>query len=149
MIKLDDVFDNLSLIGIDTSPFIYFVERNPKYLPIMREIFRRITAGDFTACTSVMTVTEVLVIPFRKSEQKLAEDYKNLLFNGINFQTYSINPETAETAARIRAKHNLRTPDALQIATALENNCQAFLCNDRELSRVTDLRILLLDELEL
>jgi predicted nucleic acid-binding protein len=123
MIKFDDVFDDLSRIGIDTSPC--------------------------TACTSVITVTEVLVVPFKRSEQKLAEDYKNVLFNGINFHTQSINPEIAETAARIRAKYNLRTPDALQIATALESNCQAFLCNDRAFERVTDLRIILLDELEL
>lgn len=55
----------------------------------------------------------------------------------------------AETAAELRARYNLRTPDALQIAVALENNCDAFLCNDNGLKRVTELKILILDELEL
>lgn len=148
LIKLDDIFEGDSLIGIDTSPFIYFVERNLKYLAVMREIFRRITEGQFGACTSVMTLAEVLVVPFKHQNPKLANEYKNLLFNGINFKIYAINSQIAETAARLRANHNLRTPDALQIATALENNCQAFLCNDRGLRRVTDLKIILLDELE-
>lgn len=45
--------------------------------------------------------------------------------------------------------HNLRSPDALQIAIALENNCDAFLCNDNGLMRVIELQILVLDNLEL
>lgn len=129
--KFADVFNNLSLIGIDTSPFIYFVERNQKYLSIMREIFWRITDGEFDACTSVITLTEVLVVPFKQLNPKLTEDYKNLLFNGINFQILPINSKIAETAARIRADYNLRTPDVLQIATALDHGCQAFICNDK------------------
>jgi predicted nucleic acid-binding protein len=39
--------------------------------------------------------------------------------------------------------------DALQIAVALEAGCEAFLTNDRTLKRVTELRVLVLDELEL
>jgi predicted nucleic acid-binding protein len=49
----------------------------------------------------------------------------------------------------LRAGYNLRTPDALQIATAVELNCQAFLTNDKQLQPVAELRVLILDELEL
>lgn len=43
----------------------------------------------------------------------------------------------------------LRTPDALQIAAALVAGCEAFLTNDAGLKRVTELRVLVLDELEM
>ena len=46
-------------------------------------------------------------------------------------------------------KLNLRTPDALQLSAVVEINCQAFLTNDTQLKRVTELRVLILDELEL
>jgi predicted nucleic acid-binding protein len=59
-----------------------------------------------------------------------------------------IDSAVAERAADLRARHNLRTPDALQIAAALETGCQAFLTNDTQLKRVTELRVLILDELE-
>jgi predicted nucleic acid-binding protein len=39
--------------------------------------------------------------------------------------------------------------DALQIATALIAGCAALLANDTRLQRVTELRVLVLDELEL
>jgi predicted nucleic acid-binding protein len=115
----------------------------------MREIFRRVTNGDFEAYSSIITITEVLVQPFRQKNKSLADEYRNLLYNAANFKLSQINSSITETAARLRAKYNLRTPDALQIAAALENSCDAFLCNDKNLKRVTELKILILDELTL
>jgi predicted nucleic acid-binding protein len=147
--KLDEALANINFIGLDTSPFIYFVEQNPLYVDLMREFFKRLTNHNFQACSSVITLTEVLVQPLRQNNQTLAKEYRDLLFNGTNFQLLSLTSSVAETAAELRAGYNLRTPDALQIATALENGCDAFLCNDNGLKRVSELRILILDELEL
>ncbi len=147
--KLADALINTVYIGLDTSPFIYFVEQNPLYVDLMRQVFKRITKGDFQSCSSVITLTEVLVQPLRQNNQTLANEYRDLLFNGANFQLLQLTALVAETAAELRAKYNLRTPDALQIATALENGCDAFLCNDKDLKKVTELKILILDELTL
>jgi len=147
--KLDDAFRNVDSVGLDTSPFIYFVERNPLYVDIMRDIFRRITDGNFKASSSVITITEVLVQPFRHGNQKLVDSYNDLLFSGINFRLTAIDFSAAKTAAQLRANYKLRTPDALQIAAALENGCDTFLCNDKNLKRVKELTVLVLDELSL
>jgi predicted nucleic acid-binding protein len=55
----------------------------------------------------------------------------------------------AEQAADLRARYGLRTPDALQIATGLTAGYAALLTDDARLQRVTELRVLVLDELEL
>lgn len=149
VIKIDDALQNVDLLSLDTSPFIYFVEQNPLYVNQMREIFKRITNGNFQACSSVITLTEVLVQPLRQNNKILADNYRDLLFNGASFRLFPITISIAERAAELRAKYNLRTPDALQIATALENDCDAFLCNDNGLKRVTELRMLILDDLKL
>ena len=60
----------------------------------------------------------------------------------------SVNKNIARRAAELRAKYNLKTPDALHVATALETHCQAFLTNDMGLKRITEIQILVLDELE-
>ncbi|MBK9715381.1 MAG: PIN domain-containing protein [Kouleothrix sp.] len=60
-----------------------------------------------------------------------------------------IDAVVADQAAELRASYGLRTPDALQIAAALAAGCTAFLTNDARLQRVTELRVLVLDELEL
>ncbi len=146
--KLDDALKNIDFLSLDTSPFIYFVEQNPLYVDLMREVFERITDGDFQSCSSVITLTEVLVQPLRQNNQTLADNYRDLLFNAANFQLFPLTAAIAERVAALRAKYDLRTPDALQIATAMENNSDAFLCNDKDLQRVTELKILILDDLE-
>jgi len=55
----------------------------------------------------------------------------------------------AERAADLRARYNLRTPDAIHIATAIVAGCDAFLTNDLALRRVTELRVLTLSTLAL
>jgi predicted nucleic acid-binding protein len=47
----------------------------------------------------------------------------------------------------LRARYPVRTPDALQIAAALSNGCQAFLTNDKRLKPVSELKILVLDDI--
>jgi predicted nucleic acid-binding protein len=53
----------------------------------------------------------------------------------------------ADRAAALRGQYRLRTPDAIQLATALEAGADAFLTNDQQLSRVTEVPVLLIDEI--
>lgn len=50
-------------------------------------------------------------------------------------------------AARLRAVHNLCTPDAIQVATVLQAGAIAFLTNDARLTVVPDIRVIVLDAL--
>jgi predicted nucleic acid-binding protein len=59
------------------------------------------------------------------------------------------DPIVSETAADLRARYNLLTPGAIRVATALRAGREAFLTNDRRVSRVTELRVLAHDELTL
>jgi predicted nucleic acid-binding protein len=149
VMKLDDALKNISLIAFDTAPIIYLVEANPTYDALVTEIFQRVDDGKITGLTSVISLCEVLIHPIRNQNPVLKKKYLDILQNSPNFFTNSIVSSIAETAAEFRARYNLRTPDALQIATALENGCDAFLCNDNGLKRVTEIKILILDEIEL
>jgi predicted nucleic acid-binding protein len=149
VMKLADALLNVALIGLDTAPIIYFVEANPQYDAIVTEVFQKINDLEIVGLTSVISVTEVLVHPIRQQNLLLKQKYVDILLNNFSFFTKPITASIAEKAAELRAKYNLRTPDALQIATALENGCDAFLCNDNGLKKVSELKILILDEIEL
>ncbi len=73
----------------------------------------------------------------------------DLLIHGSHFQTSPIDAAAARCAAELRAKYQIRTPDALQLASALTASCDAFLTNDAKLQRVTEVRVLVLALLEL
>lgn len=149
MTKLDIALDGVVRLGLDTSPFIYFVERNPTYVDRVREVVRRIAAGTIIGHTSVISLTEVLVQPLRQGNASLAQRYRRFLTRSRNLSLDPIHGNVAERAADLRARYGLRTPDALQLATALGAGCTAFLTNDIRLQRVTEIRVLVLDEIEL
>jgi len=90
-------------------------------------IFQRITDGNLAGVTSVITLMEVLVQPIQQGETQLAHDYSDLLLHHPSLSVVPIGTAIAERAAHLRAQYRLRTPDALQIAVALEARCQAFL----------------------
>jgi predicted nucleic acid-binding protein len=91
----------------------------------------------------------VLIQPFRHGTTHLQQEYRDLLLHSAHFQTLAVNAHEAEQAAELRARYNLRTPDAIQVASAIGAGCEAFLTNDLGLQRVTELRVLVLAELEL
>lgn len=45
MTRLDDALVGVQRLGLDTAPFIYFVERNPAYVNLVREVVRRVSTG--------------------------------------------------------------------------------------------------------
>lgn len=135
--KVDRALHGLTRLAFDTSPIIYFVEANPRYYDLVSNIFSRIDSGALEGRTSVISLSEVMVQPILAKRGDLQKAYRELLLKSSNFQTLSINVTIAESAARLRAIYGLRLPDALQLAFAVESGCQAIVCNDRSMARVT------------
>lgn len=129
-------------------PFIYFIEKHPDYAQLLRELFRRVDAGSVAGVSSIVTLTEVLTKPKQTGNQRIEREYRSLLLHSRHVSLIAVDAMIAERAADVRARWNMRTPDALQIATALGAGCQAFLTNDHRLRHVTDLQILMLANLE-
>lgn len=149
MIKLDKALSGVTLLGFDTAPIIYFVEANPRYDAVVTEIFQRVDKGVVQGVTSVISLLEVVVMPMRSGNSILRQQYTDLLMHSAHLETRPITAEVAQYAADLRARYNLRTPDALQVAVAIVDGCQAFLTNDIALKRISELSVLVMDELEL
>lgn len=137
----------ITQLGIDTAPLIYFIERHPTYLELMRYLINRLDEGQIEGYTSVITLTEVLILPKQRHDSKLEGLYRELLQSSRHFTLLPVTTDIAELAAQLRACYTIKTPDALQIATAILTNCQAFLTNDKRLKVVKELPMLVLDEL--
>ena len=135
------------LVGLDTAPLIYFIEEHPTYLESVRCFFEAVDRGVFNVITSTVTLLEVLVQPLRHSDADLADEYRDILLNSVNLRTVGISVSVAEQAARLRAKHNIRTPDAIQLASAIHEGASFFVTNDARLPELSSLKFLILDDL--
>ena len=136
------------VVGLDTTPLIYFIEENSNYLELVNPFFEAMNSGEFIVVTSVVTLLEVLVHPFQQGNTKLAYQYRNILLNATNLNTLMLSQDIAEIAAQLRATNNIRTPDAIQMATAIYAGASFFLTNDIRLPSTPKLKVLLLDELK-
>ena len=134
-------------VALDTSVFIYHLEANPKYLAQTKAIFSWLELPQSQAVTSTITMTELLVLPYREDDQQGVEDFYGLLSTYPNLNWIAPNLQIADLAARIRALHGLKTPDSLQAATAINEEATAFLTNDRVFERIPDFETLILDHL--
>ncbi|MET3613865.1 putative nucleic acid-binding protein [Rhizobium aquaticum] len=89
------------------------------------------TAGEQRFFTSQITISEVLVSPYRHGQDDLAEHYKRFLFDSPWLSTAPISTDILQSAAILRAGHkSLKLPDAIHLATALEYQCSDFVSAD-------------------
>jgi predicted nucleic acid-binding protein len=92
-------------------------------------------------------MTEVLTLPYQTANQEIVDAYFALVSNYPNLQWTAPDLQIAGLAAQLRARYRLRTPDALQAATAVRSGVRGFISNDKAFRRVEGLETLLLDEL--
>ena len=134
-------------IGLDTSIFIYHLEAHPRYLPVTRTVLQGVQSGRYAAVTSVITLMELTVHPWRRQQPVVARAYEALLVHFPHLHLADVTRAVSRRAAQLRAQHNLRPADALQVATALHHRATAWITNDAQLRRLAGLMdVVILDE---
>ena len=123
------------IVGVDTAPLIYLVEKHPLYFNKMMVVMQALVARKITAISTMLTLTEVLTHPLRQGNMALVKQYDAILQHSKSFQLMPLDASIARKAAELRAIYHLHTPDAIQIATCIQTGCDAFLTNDRGLKR--------------
>jgi predicted nucleic acid-binding protein len=134
-------------IALDTSVFICQLEANPRYVALTDHVFAWMERSDHRAVTSTITMTELLVQPYRDSGEQRVDEFYALLTTYSNLDWIAPDLEVADIAARLRAAHRLRTPDALQAATAIRAQATGLVTNDPVFERVGAFDTLVLDRL--
>lgn len=134
-------------VALDTSIFIYQLETNPQYLAFTDHIFSWLERPGCKAVTSTITMTELLVQPYRNNDIERVDEFYALLSTYPNLEWVAPDLAIADLAAQIRALHRLRTPDALQAATAVSTQATGLITNDPVFERVQGFETVVLDRL--
>lgn len=122
------------------------MERHPRFAPVVRPLFEAADRGEVALVTSGVTLLEVLVVPLRAGDEALAGRYEAILTRGRGLTLVELDRPLLRAAARLRATHAVRTPDALQLAAALRHRCGCFLTNDRRLPSFAGLPVVQLSD---
>lgn len=142
---LADKLRQAGRVGLDTSPFIFYLEEHPRYVMLCDELFDLLDQGRAEAVTSTISLLEVLVQPFAVGKSGLVDEYRAFLTSTPHLALRTLDPVLAEHAATLRARYQIRTPDAVQLAAAVEFGARLFLTNDTNLRKVTEMEVIVLE----
>lgn len=132
-------------VALDTQVFIYFIEEDEQYLPLVKPLFEAIDRNALIGATSGLTLMEVLVVPYRIGNFSLADRYEALLTRSRGLRFIDIDRPLLKAAARLRAAFRLKPPDAIQVAAAMVAHCQAFVTNDKRIPAMPGLKVVQLE----
>jgi predicted nucleic acid-binding protein len=145
--KIEQAIAGVKLIFLDTAPVIYYMERHPTFFPLVQPIFESLSDGDLQAVTSPITLAECSIVPYRQGLLELQQDFADALVRNESVIFRITDELVAIEAVKMRVKYRLKLPDAIQIATAIVSNCDAFLTNDIASIEVTEIRSIVMSEL--
>ena len=135
-------------VAVDTAIFIYWIEEDPRFMPLLEPFFEEVAAGAREIVTSALTLLELLVVPYRAGNADLAQRYEELLTNSRGIAVIDLSRDQLRIAAQLRAATGVKTPDALQLAAALGAGCTTFVTNDRRIPEIRGMRVLQLGDYE-
>ena len=124
----------MSKIFFDTNIFIYMFEGLEPFRSQTLNIRRRMIERGDIIVTSTMTLGELLVKPTKLGQASLIEQYDRAIRSTT--QVVSFDAQVAWRFASLRATHNLRCADAIQLACAAHTGVDLFLTNDINLHKL-------------
>ena len=128
---------NTMKICLDTNILIYFLENMEPQASKVEKILGRFMRGEDDAVVSAVTVAEVLTGVYKSEDETKPVKVKKLL-DDLTLNSFKIVPvtfEIADLAASIRAKRGGSLPDALIVATALNQKADCLYSEDEDLQR--------------
>jgi predicted nucleic acid-binding protein len=98
-------------------------DRTPEEMQGVEVVARQMAIGQFQLLTSVISEIEILESKFTEEQRKKIE---TVLRNPNNCVQVNVDPFIARLARTYREKFNLKTPDAIHLATAVTAGCKEF-----------------------
>lgn len=132
----------------DSCVAIYYVERNPSYVARIEAALFPDVGEAVGPVVSELTRLECRVFPLRTGDHDLLGRHEAFFSLG-DVGRAEIDHSVFDLATDLRARHNLKTPDAFHLAAAINNRCTEIWTNDRRLEKAAAgrIKVVSIDEL--
>jgi len=127
-------------ICLDTNILIYFLEGIDLQSSQIEKMLLAFMKGEKEGIISTITLAEVLTGVYKSGDADRSVKIKKLL-QDLTLNSFKIVPvtfEIADLAANLRAKRGGRLPDALIVATALNQEAERIYSQDRDMLRFNE-----------
>lgn len=115
-------------VYLDSNAIIRFVESEEHEITTL---FQRAGAEGFRLVTSELTLAEALVVPVRRSDDRLRSTYEDFLRGDDILRVVPVDRPVLRRSAELRAAFGSKGPDAIHCATAELSGCTIVVSSDR------------------
>jgi predicted nucleic acid-binding protein len=134
-------------VYMDANCLIYQIEKVSPFCELATPLWNLLDTDTVKIVSSELTYLEALTLPVKKGDGSLILRYLTTMRKTKGLSLLPLNTSVLTLAVRMRARHNLKTPDAIHAATALLCHCNLFITNDPIFKRVSGLEVVVLSEL--
>jgi predicted nucleic acid-binding protein len=135
----------MSRIYLDACSIIYLVESaSPFHDAIVSQLRRHAADPASRLLTSRLSCLECRVLPIRDNNQDLVQAYDRF-FSADRLLIVEVTAEVILSATALRARYGFKTPDAIHLASAIEETADLFLTGDSSLARCTEIKVEILE----
>lgn len=114
-------------VYLDSCVIVDCIQKNKQYYDFLEPLIRMCESGKLKIIVSVIARTEI----YRNGEDNIdADDIINDFFRQDYVHLYSVLENTARSAGSHCKDFELYTPDAIHVATALEQKAEALITRD-------------------
>jgi predicted nucleic acid-binding protein len=133
-------------IAIDSNVLIYLLEGSDRRAEIAARLVDAIGQGEVEGILASLGLAEILVAAATADEGPVFEETAATI-RDLGFRIVALDASTAEDAAWIRGRTGASMPDAIHLACARRAGVTAFVTNDRRIPALSQLEIVVLDDL--
>jgi predicted nucleic acid-binding protein len=126
-------------VYLDTNLFIYVLNGTPGLVVPCVELLDACSRGDLIGLTGDLTLAELQVQPLRLNDAAALAAVRELLVDSGAVTLVGHDRACFEKAALLRARHGLKMPDALHLATAQLAGAACCVSNDQQFPSLADI----------
>jgi predicted nucleic acid-binding protein len=131
----------MSRLYLDANSIIYLVEAvNPFHATVAARLLPYRTDSESRIVTSRLSRLECRIQPLRNADTHLLAKYTDF-FTMERLTLGEITAGVIEQATDLRVRYNFKTPDAIHLATAIEEKADLFLTGDKALARCVEVKV--------
>jgi predicted nucleic acid-binding protein len=131
------------VIYVDTSVIIRLIEGNESARAPLEAFLLPLRGAGRFLLTSQLSLLECRTKPICNGDKLLLELY-DAFFASAEVELLPLTAAVVDKATELRAFLNVKTPDALHLATAILSGAPVFLTGDKGLARCQALRVVVL-----
>ncbi len=125
----------MGLIALDSNIFIRALDDPGPLGEKSRTFLKDLRETTPTVFISVMILEEFFVKVYKTGREKDLDSILDFIILGGLAQLVDVNKQIALLAAKIRAQYNIKAPDAIHLASAIESGAKVFITTDRRLPK--------------